>query len=433
MGHMSSYSYRELQKRIDESVQGAPSSRKLRRIFETIFSEKEAKLISVLPLFLFTAKEAAELWEVSTGTARKYLDDLAVKGVVLDLKSRRKHMYFLLPPLAGFFEMTMYGGKKYDEDELSRNFYDYLTKGNRFMNELLKVDPIPGRIYVQTGALDDKQKKEIKDYEKAENVIDTAYSIGLGICYCRHKMEHLGKKCRHEQMNCLTFNEGAESFIRHGLAKKITKTQAKKILQDAEKNGLVQFGESVQDNALFICNCCDCCCEALNAYKRFGHRGIQHSNFRAVINNETCIKCGLCTRICPVRAISDRPKVSIHDCLGCGVCVQKCPTNSISLEKTPTKFIPKDPFERMIFEAIDKGELQNYIFDNHKLWTHRMLKRLSGVLFRKETIKKVLKKNKIESILLRLAMKTEKYHRYQEFVLKNKKEDYSHPEMRKTN
>ena len=35
----------------------------------------------------------------------------------------------------------------------------------------------------------------VLDYERASEVVRTASHRGIGVCYCRHKMEHLGRAC----------------------------------------------------------------------------------------------------------------------------------------------------------------------------------------------------------------------------------------------
>ena len=52
-------------------------------------------------------------------------------------------------------------------------------------------------------------------------------------------------------------------------------------------------------------------------------------SFLPYVNNDACIGCGKCTKICPIEVISlKNKKASIDEsiCLGCGVCVRNCPT-----------------------------------------------------------------------------------------------------------
>ena len=60
---------------------------------------------------------------------------------------------------------------------------------------------------------------------KSAEVIKTASHIGVGMCYCRHKMEHLGKACEAPMDICMTFNTTAKSLTKHGHARTIDKSE----------------------------------------------------------------------------------------------------------------------------------------------------------------------------------------------------------------
>jgi NAD-dependent dihydropyrimidine dehydrogenase PreA subunit len=45
---------------------------------------------------------------------------------------------------------------------------------------------------------------------------------------------------------------------------------------------------------------------------------------KTVISSIDCIKCGKCTRICPVNAVKDN-EIDMKECIGCGKCKDECP------------------------------------------------------------------------------------------------------------
>jgi ferredoxin len=48
----------------------------------------------------------------------------------------------------------------------------------------------------------------------------------------------------------------------------------------------------------------------------------------AVIDPQTCRKCKICTKACPLSAL-DPPRVDHKKCVGCGLCTSACPFGAI--------------------------------------------------------------------------------------------------------
>jgi len=438
MAHLTSKSYYSLQKRLDKAAQGAPASKTLYKILEMLFSEEEAELASVLPMNFFTSEEVMKIWKKSKKETEKVLNSLADKGILFDVKKGKTTAYFLSPPMAGFFEFSlMRTGGKLNKKLLSKLFFQYINVEDKFIKKLFLLNPNIGRVFVQEDSIHEDHKALVLDYEKASKIINSASSITAGTCYCRHKMEHLGKACDNPQKVCLTLNRAAESLARHKIAKKISKKEALKILKDCSNLGLVHFGENAQEGVNFICNCCSCCCEALQAYKRFGYKGDISSNFVSMHSHEDCVGCGVCVEKCPVDAIKlvgkkKHAKVLPSRCIGCGVCVKFCPTKSRVLEKKKkTRFVPKDSFERMLLEAINSGKLKNYLFDNPNILSHSILRKIISVILSLPAAKRLAAQKQLRSRFMNAMMKTEYYEKFEKFFKQGKKEyGYSHPELK---
>jgi ferredoxin len=210
---------------------------------------------------------------------------------------------------------------------------------------------------------------------------------------------------------CTTLNNTAASLIKHGFARRVDVAEGLDILQSAHERGLVQFGENVREEVNFICNCCGCCCEAMLAARRFAiFNPIHTTNFIPEINKKNCIGCGKCVNICPVEAMTlassndpNKPKMKqakLNEdlCLGCGICVRACTKDNICLKSRPKRVItPLNGTHRAVVMAIERGSLQNLIFDNQVLWSHRALAGVLGVILKLPPFKQALASQQVKS------------------------------------
>ncbi|MCU0563079.1 MAG: 4Fe-4S binding protein [Desulfobacterales bacterium] len=390
--------YRSLVERLNRFPQGAPSSPLLFDILKMLFSEKEADLVARLPIRPFTVETAARAWKLDAAAAREILDELAGRAVLIDMPQGDTVHYCLPPPMAGFFEFSLMRVRgDIDQKALSELFYQYLNVEEDFIRALFMGGETPlGRIFVQERALPDLHALHVLGYERASEVIRSARHIGISLCYCRHKMEHVGRDCDAPKDICMTFNTTADALVRHGHARRVDAAECLDLLDRAQAHDLVQFGENVQRSVNFICNCCGCCCEALLAVQRFGLLRSMHSNFIAAVDAAACASCGQCAEVCPVEAlrVTDGGSPARLDpgvCLGCGVCVRHCPSGAIRLEPRPGRVLtPVDTVHRTVVMAVERGTLQNLIFDHQVLESHRALAAVLGSILRLEPVTRTL-------------------------------------------
>ena len=422
---IKNFNYQKLSDRYNRFPQGAPASDLLFEILKILFSEREAGLVSLLPIKPFTARKAAGIWKMKVTEANDILNELADRGILVDAIDNNDVLYSMPPPMAGFFEFSLMRYRNdIDQKSLSELFYQYMNVEEDFIKNLFVTGETQlGRAYVNEEVLSNENALHVLDYERASEVIKTSSSIGIGVCYCRHKMQHLGKNCDAPMDICMTFNRSADSLIRHSIARKVEVSEGLDLLQKARDNNLVQFGENVRENVNFICNCCGCCCEALIASRKFGFANPVHTtNFIPFIIEGNCNGCGKCVALCPVEAMTlissndplkpnnKKAKLVEDICLGCGICVSGCDKNGIELHSRKERVItPINSVHRVVTMAIERGKLQNLIFDNHVLLSHRALAAVLGVILKLPPVKQSLASQQFKSRYLVSLIKRQKY------------------------
>jgi formate hydrogenlyase subunit 6/NADH:ubiquinone oxidoreductase subunit I len=415
MSHITLRSaYRDLADRLNRFPQGAPPTDRLFDILALLFSEREAGLVAQLPIRPFTAADAARRWKVPEDEARPVLDELAGRAILLDVEHRNgQTTYVLPPPMAGFFEFSMMRVRTdVDQKLLAELFHQYLNVEEDFIRDLFGIGETRlGRVFVNEAAVPPDLSLHVLDYERASEVAKSARAIGVGLCYCRHKKQHLGQACGAPLDICMTFNSAAASLVRHGVARRMDAAECLDLLQQARDLRLVQFGENSRERVSFICNCCGCCCEAIVAARRLGFLHPVHtSNFILDIDRSKCNGCGKCVDACPVEALGlvsandprkPRKKTARLDeqvCLGCGVCVATCRDEALRLVPRPERVItPLDSTHRVVLQAIERGMLQDLIFDNRALASHRAMAAVLGVILKLPPVKRAMASRQMRS------------------------------------
>ncbi len=143
---------------------------------------------------------------------RQALDELAGRAILVDTEHAGQTTYTLPPPMAGFFEFSMMRMRgDIDQKVLAELFYQYLNVEEDFIRNLfVRGETQLGRVYVNEPVLSNTNALHVLDYERASQVIRTASHRGVGMCYCRHKMLHMGRNCDAAMDICMTFNGSAQ-------------------------------------------------------------------------------------------------------------------------------------------------------------------------------------------------------------------------------
>lgn len=409
--------YKSLEERLNKFPQGAPPSETLYKILSMMFTEEEAALVAKLPIKSFNIKDASRIWKLDKVTTAKILENLASKALILDLECEKdgEQKYMMAPPMAGFFEFAlMRTGGHLDQKLLSKLLHQYLNVEDAFVKDLFwGTDTKLGRAFIQERVLNDENSIDILDYEKASYIIKSAKHIGVSSCYCRHKAHHLGDDCYAPMETCLSFDTTAYTLTKHNYARKIDASEALDILNMSYDYNLVQCGENVQKHPNFICNCCKCHCEAFVSAKKFGFLvPVNTTSYIPVINKDKCIACGKCTKVCPMEAIkvensteknskAKSAKLDENICLGCGVCVKNCKANAISLMRRKESIItPVTTVHRAVLSAIEKGQLQNLIFDNEAHKSHKAMAAILASILRLSPVHKLMASKQMKSVYL---------------------------------
>jgi ferredoxin len=412
--------YRDLADRLNRFPQGAPPSDLLDRILRILFTEREAGLVSALPIKPFTIATAARVWNTSPDEARRTLDALAERALLLDAPHGDETRWVLPPPMAGFFEFSMMRLRgDIDQRALAELFYAYLNVEEDFVRALFaRGETQLGRVFVNEDVLPEDEPLEVLDWERASEVARTSRDVGVGLCYCRHKMSHVGRACGAPMEICLTFGTTAAALVRHGHARASDSAEALDLLARARGEGLVQFGENVRRQPAFICNCCGCCCEALIAQRRFGFlKPVHTTGFVPEVDAVRCTGCGKCVEACPVEAMGSVPandarlpkkrlaRLDERVCLGCGVCVPACRSGSLRLVRRTKRVIPPlDTVHRTVVMALERGQLADLLFDDRTLASHRILGAVLGAILRLPLVKRGLATEQVKSRYLEAVL-----------------------------
>ena len=334
--------YEHLAERLATLGMGMPTRPELLDILRRVLTSEEAAVAAALPTAVapLTSASPAEV-AAQTGLATEEvtatLERLAARGLVYSTADGTGgHGYGLHQTGFGFPQTFLWKGEttpeaaemaglvaKYFNREVTREAYaSSTTKPYRY-------------VPVDTALSADQQA--VYPIHLMEPILAQAERFAVAHCACRMAMHLRGRACDHPLEVCLKFDDLAEYVIERGLGRELSRDEARAVVEQAERAGLVHFVDNAQDKVKHNCNCCGCACWNVGNIRRrkIPRDVLMATYFLRTTDADGCDGCGACVDVCPVQAVAlvdDQAVVDEQWCIGCGLCVPRCRQGAAALE-----------------------------------------------------------------------------------------------------
>ncbi len=245
---------------------------------------------------------------VSVEFAQEQIDKLMKAGIVRERTKDGVHGYFYPIWVPGIMEGMLSNREQCDQyPDIGYCFEEYTRRRLEVLAPTLnsgKLGMAFMRVMPVMSAIENNSRTA--SYDELTTLIEKATALSVGPCSCRRSRRLMGEGCGHlEEDMCMYLNDNAETMVKVGAHRPITKEEAYEILKRAEDNGLVHEINQTQgfEDTAAICNCCGCSCFGLRIAEYFSCNNAIHSNFTAKVDKEKCVACGQCVENCQTNAL----------------------------------------------------------------------------------------------------------------------------------
>jgi len=327
------------------------------RILKKIFTPEEADLFCDLKLHPETAAQIAERTGRPLEGLEAMLTSMWRRGEIMGANIGGVKVFKMMPWMVGICELQI--------DRMDAEFVDLVYRYSiHFAPSLVMKKPEIMQVLPVQQAVDADQ--QALSFQEVSSIIDSARSFAVNECICNKARNLKGRGCEKPKEICLGLSRIEGVFEDHPWGRPISREEAYAVLSRAEENALVHLSSNVQEDHLFICNCCGCCCPVLVILKKLGTAAHVNSRYCAEIDPEACTACGTCAEErCQVKAVEagdDSYRVIAGKCIGCGLCVSTCPEEAIALIPKPDKdYVAPPRNQEEWMEA--RGQVRGVDFD----------------------------------------------------------------------
>ncbi len=315
---------------------GAENSPLIQKIFETLVSDDEARVVlAAAPPA--RAQELSQKTGIPEGTIKTMMESLFSRGLIFKSKKGEELKYYRVKNIPQLHDATVLA------HGVSRRVLDlwkaYMKKEwpeyGRKITDLLPVSML--RVVPVNESIEPESR--ILVYDDVVKLVENAKTLSVTNCSCRVIDGACGKPLE----VCIQVDRAAEYSLERGTGRAVSKSEVTEILRMCEKEGLVHVADNRQVLGHVICNCCKDCC--LNWSVMAGpKKWVAPSRFKAVVNPELCTGCETCLEQCFFDAIALKDNLAVvreEKCMGCGICTASCPTEALRLtEVRPADFVP---------------------------------------------------------------------------------------------
>ncbi len=313
-------------------------------LVEELFSPEEAMINNVLSRKPSSAEDVAARTGRGVDDVREILESMTDKGLCGVSTASGTVLYQGLPFMPGIFEFHFMAGAETDRLKRIAGLIHAYQKAHESAGGIQRISFPVTRVIPVDRAI--KAGNAIHTYDQVMTYIQKYDSIAVGTCYCRHAAKLRGEDIHGMPLEvCMWFGSIADNLVERLGGRRITKEEAKKIIERSEEAGLIHMSRNTTEDIDFMCNCDRWHCEVVTHVLKQPRPGwFFNSGYQPTFDPGRCVACETCIDRCPPQALTmgenSLPKVELDRCFGCGACATGCPEDAVAMDAKPDFPVP---------------------------------------------------------------------------------------------